>query len=98
MATLFILSHAPHSVPTEAKKLALAKAADCVVLIEDAVYGAGPTATPLAEPLADAASRGLRVCALEPDLRARGVVARVETVDYAGLVDLLAEHDRVVHW
>ena len=97
MSTLFILSHAPHTDPGESGKLDLAREGDAVVLIEDAVYGAGAAVTPLAGPLAELPDRGVEVCVLGPDLQARGVETELPTVDYGGLVDLIATHDRSVH-
>ena len=97
MSTLFILSHAPHADPNESEKLELARPGDAVALIEDAVYGAGPAPTPMTPLLEAAAGRGVKVYALEPDLRARGVTTALPTVDYGGLVDLIAAHHRSVH-
>ena len=97
MSTLFILSHAPHADPNEAEKLVLARPGDAVALIEDAVYGAGSVPTPMTPLLEAAAALGIEVYALEPDLRARGVTTTLPTVDYGGLVDLIAAHDRAVH-
>jgi tRNA 2-thiouridine synthesizing protein B len=51
--------------------------------------------------IADATKR-LKVVALQPDLEARGVAGRlidgVSTVDYAGFVDLVAEHPTNQSW
>ena len=97
MSTLFIMSHAPHTDPGEASKLDLAREGDAVVLIEDAVYAAGPAPTPFTDALDEVAERGVEICALEPDVKARGVTTELATVDYGGLVDLIAAHDRSVH-
>jgi len=97
MPTLFILSHAPHLDPTEAKKIAFAAEGDCVLLIEDGVYAAAPVPTQAAKAMEEAVARGVRVCALRPDLDARGVRTELETVDYPGFVDLIVEYDRSVH-
>ena len=48
-------------------------------------------------------AQGVKFYALGPDLRARGlsderVTDGIEIVDYAGFVDLAAEHDKVVAW
>ncbi len=71
--------------------------ADLADLIEDAVYAATGAPTPLAEALADAAARGIDVHVLAPDLAARGLHSDLAAVDYAGLVELLAAHERAVH-
>jgi len=45
----------------------------------------------------DAAARGIDVHVLAPDLAARGLHSDLAAVDYAGLVELLAAHERAVH-
>ncbi|MBK6334806.1 MAG: sulfurtransferase complex subunit TusB [Betaproteobacteria bacterium] len=71
-----------------------------ILLIEDAVYGAIRGTTVEA-----AVKEGLghfRIVALQPDLDARAVADRViegvGTVDYAGFVDLVAEHRNCQSW
>ena len=97
MSTLFVLSHAPATDPGESRKLTFAREGDAVILIEDAVFGAAPVASPLSAALDDAAERGLSVHVLAPDADARGIEPSLPTVDYAGFVELLANHDRAVH-
>lgn len=97
MPTLFVLSHAPHTDPLEGRRLDMARAGDAVVLIEDAVYGAGAVDTPLTPHLSEAVARGISLHVLAPDLQARAVVTDLDVVDYDGLVDLIAEYDRSVH-
>ncbi len=78
--------------------LRLAQDGHALLLIEDGVYaatkaGAGAIAPVLAR---------LKVYALQPDLEARGmagsVAEGVTTVDYAGFVDLVAEHSNSQSW
>jgi tRNA 2-thiouridine synthesizing protein B len=71
-----------------------------VLLYEDGVYAAikGTAAEGKVK-----SAQGVKFYALGPDLRARGlsnerVTDGVEIVDYAGFVDLAAEHDKVVAW
>ena len=97
MSTLFVLSHAPATDPGESRKLSWAREGDAVVLIEDAVFGAGDAETPLTGVLADADDRGIEVFVLEPDLQARGIESSLASVDYPGFVELLAQYDRAVH-
>ena len=97
MPTLFVLSHAPHSDPFDARTLDLAREGDGVLLIEDAVYAAAAQPTALAPHIAAAKSIGVRFYALEPDVMARGVASEVPTVDYGGFVDLVFAYDRAVH-
>ena len=80
--------------------LRLAQPGHSLLLIEDAVYAA---TRPCAESsgIADAVGR-LKVHVLKPDADARGVAGRlvdgVAAVDYAGFVDLVAEHPTSQSW
>lgn len=81
--------------------LRLAKEGSTILLIEDAVYAA-PKGTAVEEKIAAATTR-YRICALAPDLKARGLgeselVDGIRLVDYGGFVDLVAEHDTVQTW
>lgn len=81
--------------------LRLAKEGSTILLIEDAVYAA-PKGTAIEEKILQATARH-RICALGPDLKARGLgeeglVDGIKLVDYAGFVDLVAEHDTVQAW
>jgi tRNA 2-thiouridine synthesizing protein B len=71
-----------------------------VLLVEDAVYAA-TAAGAATSGIAQAALR-LKVFALRPDLEARGVAAKliegVTAIDYAGFVDLVAEHPTSQTW
>lgn len=72
-----------------------------VLLIEDAVYAALSGTS--AEAQVATALDKLRVYVLGPDLEARGfredrLIAGIGVVDYAGFVDLAAEHDKVQAW
>jgi len=80
--------------------LRLAKAGQAVLLTEDAVYAA-TTAGAAAAGLTAALSR-LKIYALQPDLEARGMAAKlapgVTPVDYGGFVDLVAGHPTNQSW
>ncbi|OQX44370.1 MAG: sulfurtransferase TusB, partial [Candidatus Sedimenticola endophacoides] len=77
-----------------------AQAGSAVLLFEDGVYAAmsgGATEAKVK------AAEGVKFYALGPDMKARGlsvdrVIEGVEIVDYAGFVDLAAEHSKVVSW
>jgi tRNA 2-thiouridine synthesizing protein B len=80
--------------------LRLAKPGHALLLIEDAVYAAtaaGAASAGLAEALAT-----LKVYALQPDVDARGMAGKladgVKAIDYAGFVDLVAEHPNNQSW
>lgn len=97
---LHIVNKSPAQTTSLASCLRLAKDGHALLLTEDGVYAA--TAGVAAGcGLADA-TRRLKVYALQPDLEARGVAGRlidgVSTVDYAGFVDLVAEHSTNQSW
>lgn len=80
--------------------LRLAQPGSTLLLIEDAIYAAtkaGAEASGLS-----AARQSLKVCVLQPDVEARGMVGKlidgVQAVDYAGFVDLVAEHPTNQSW
>lgn len=80
--------------------LRLAQPGHTVLLTEDAVYAA-TSAGGASSGLADALQT-LKVVALQPDVEARGMsgklIAGVTAVDYAGFVDLVAEHPTSQSW
>lgn len=80
--------------------LRLATKGSAVLLIEDAVYAATKGSAVSAK--VQAAMANLKVYALAPDMEARGVASRVmegvNLVDYAGFVDLVAEHNNCQSW
>jgi len=72
-----------------------------ILLIEDGVVAAMKGTS--WQPRLAAAMKDVAVYALAPDLKARGldpanVVEGVKVVDYAGFVDLTAEHHAVQAW
>jgi tRNA 2-thiouridine synthesizing protein B len=72
-----------------------------VLLIEDGVYGA--LAGTSVESHVKSALDSVKIYVLGPDLKARGfseerVVPGISVVDYAGFVDLAAEHSKVQAW
>ena len=80
--------------------LRLAKPGHALLLIEDAVYAATAAGADSAG-LADALAH-LKVYALQPDVDARGMAGKlvdgVKAIDYAGFVDLVAEHPNNQSW
>ena len=76
-------------------------AGDAVLMIEDGVVGARK-GTSASATVQTALANG-SVYALASDLAARGIkpehlIDGVQTVDYAGFVDLVAQHRRTVVW
>ena len=97
---LHIVNKSPTQTSALASCLRLAQDGHALLLTEDAVYAAtaaGVTASGIA-----AATQRLKVYALQPDIAARGMSARlidgVSLVDYAGFVDLVAEHTTNQSW
>ena len=72
-----------------------------VLLMEDAVYAAMDNTR--FQDLVSGAMGRVKVYALGPDLKARGIASErilsgVEIVDYEGFVDLAVTHDSVQAW
>jgi len=80
--------------------LRLAQDGHALLLTEDGIYAA--TAAAAEASGITAAARRLKVFVLLPDAQARGMAARlaagVSVVDYAGFVDLVAEHPNNQSW
>ena len=81
--------------------LAFAQEGAAVLLLEDGVYAAMQGTT--AEETVKGASNRLKLYALGPDLKARGlaedsVIEGIEVVDYDGFVDLAASNERIQPW
>lgn len=97
---LHIVNKSPYEKNALDSCLRVAQPGNAVLLIEDAVYAAvrGGSA---AEKLQKATS-SLKVFALAPDVEARGmrerVIEGVTLVDYAGFVDLVANHPTNQSW
>ncbi len=73
-----------------------------VLLIEDGVTGALQNTT-AASGISDAMDSGIKFAVLGEDLSARGLTTErildgVSVVDYAGFVQLAADHDNVQNW
>lgn len=92
---LHIVNKSPNERNALASCLRVAQAGQALLLIEDGVIAA------TGQGLGDAASR-LKVYALAPDLAARGLAAKlapgITAIDYAGFVDLVAEHSTSQSW
>jgi tRNA 2-thiouridine synthesizing protein B len=96
---LHIVNKSPSERSTLDSVLRIAQSGS-LLLIEDGVYAA--TRGNAAEARLTAAMARLKVYALLPDLEARAVADRVidgvTPVDYAGFVDLVAEHPSCQSW
>jgi tRNA 2-thiouridine synthesizing protein B len=101
MSTLHTVNKSPFEKTTLAACLGHLGAESSVLLLEDGVYAA------LANSASEAQVKGAldsgKVYVLGPDLQARGlaeerIISGISVVDYAGFVDLAAEHDKVQAW
>lgn len=93
---LHIVNKSPAQASSLASCLRLAQPGAALLLIEDGIYAATS-----ADTLA-AALKSLKVYVLQPDVEARGMAGRlvdgVSAIDYAGFVDLVAEHPNNQSW
>ena len=81
--------------------LSLARSGSDVLLIEDGVYGALAGSAHVR--LVAEALEAVRLYALEPDLKARGLsgdrlMPGIEVVGYDGFVDLACANDKIQNW
>jgi tRNA 2-thiouridine synthesizing protein B len=97
---LHIVNKSPFERSSLESCLKHAQPGSAVLLIEDGIYGAlkGTTFTSrMAE-----AMKTLKIYVLQPDVEMRGMQGRlldgIQSVDYAGFVDLVTEHPRVQSW
>lgn len=97
---LHIVNKSPLERSTLDSCLATAQPGAAVLLIEDGVYAA--TRGNAAEAKLCAALANLEIYVLAPDLEARGMAqaltAGVKLVDYAGFVELVAQHKNCQSW
>lgn len=98
---LHILRHSPYSDTRLASCLRAVSSGQSLLLIEEAVYSLLPgTAT---RDALEQLPSNISLYVLENDLLARGltlevVASRVQTTDYLGMVELCANHAKVVSW
>lgn len=102
MATLHTVNKSPFERNSLDSCLNGSKADASILLFEDGVVGAISNSS-VADKLSNAMSNGQSVYVLSNDLSARGLsedrlIEGIKTVDYAGFVQLAADHDRVQSW
>jgi tRNA 2-thiouridine synthesizing protein B len=97
---LHIVNKSPFQTTTLESCLRMAQPGHALLLIEDGIYAA--TVGSAAESRVRQACASLKVYALQADMDARGVTAKlidgVTLVDYAGFVDLTAEYSTSHSW
>ncbi len=97
---LHTINKSPFEHNTFETCLKFAQAGSTVLLIEDGVYAAA-SGTAVSKQVQEA-MKSVSICALKPDVEARGMQNRVmdgvRLVDYEGFVDLVVEHNAVQSW
>jgi tRNA 2-thiouridine synthesizing protein B len=102
MSTLHTVNKSPFERNSLDTCLSLVSNDSTVLLIEDGVSGALQNTTASSR-ISDAMSKGVKFAVLGEDLGARGlstdrVLDGISVVDYAGFVQLAADHDNVQSW
>lgn len=101
MSILHTVNKSPFEKNSLDSCLRLAKKGSAVLLFEDGIYAVIKGAAK--EEQVSSALKELKFYVLGPDLKARGIaedriIDGITVVDYAGFVDLAAEHDKVNAW
>ncbi|MFK5969671.1 MAG: sulfurtransferase complex subunit TusB [Candidatus Marithrix sp.] len=99
--TLHTVNKSPFETNSLETCLRLVRSGHNVLLFEDGVYGASKGTR--FEALLTKAMQNCKIHVLLPDFEARGMstdslISGIETVDYAGFVDLVTENERVQAW
>jgi len=102
MSTLHTVNKSPFDRNSLDTCLSVTKADSTVLMIEDGVAGAMQN-TAASASISDAMGKGVKFAVLGEDLSARGLPADrvmdgISIVDYAGFVQLSADHDNVQSW
>ena len=101
MSTLHTVNKSPFSHNTLSSCIKVCSKLDAILLLEDGVFGAMRSA-PCAEDLSALIARGIKVYALEPDVKARGLsekmLDRIELTSYNEFVQLSLTHRSVQSW
>ncbi len=102
MSTLHTVNKSPFERSSLDTCLSVVSNDSTVLLIEDGVAGALQNTT-ASSSIADAMGNGVKFAVLGEDLGARGLSADrvmdgISVVDYAGFVQLAADHDNVQSW
>ncbi len=94
---LHIVNKSPFEKDAFSSCVAHATSESTILLIEDGVYAALKGSS-----VADKLTAGPKVVALQSDVAARGIESNladgIETIDYAGFVDLVTDNEKVQSW
>ena len=101
MSTLHTVNKSPFTFTTLSSCLQLCGKSDSILLLEDGVFGAMNSA-PCTQEISKLVEQGVKVYALEGDVKARGLQEKIRTdiivTDYCGFVQLTTEHRCVQSW
>lgn len=101
MATLHTVNKSPFSHNTLSSCLSVCGINDGILLLEDGVFGAIRQA-PFANDLQELINKGVKVYALEDDIKARGLIEKLQhriiVTDYNGFVQLSLDFRCVQSW
>jgi len=100
LSTLFTFSKSWHDATFLFEQLGFASQGDSILLLQDAVLASHSPIT-LASFLAKCEAGDVAVYALRDDILLRGVnnkYPQLKSVDYAGFVALVSQHDKQVAW
>jgi tRNA 2-thiouridine synthesizing protein B len=101
MSTLHTVNKSPFSHSTLMSCLQVCGRDDGILLLEDGVFGA-LTSAPCAAELTALIASDVKVHALSPDIKARGLSEKIRNdirlIDYNGFVQLTIEHSCLQSW
>jgi tRNA 2-thiouridine synthesizing protein B len=97
---LHIVNKSPFEKNSLQSCLSCAKDGSTILLIEDGVYGVLKNST--ASTIIQSAMASVNFCALEADVKARGIADKVmdgiKLIDYEGFVELTCENEKLQSW
>jgi tRNA 2-thiouridine synthesizing protein B len=101
MSTLHTINKSPYVYNTLTSCIKICAECDGILLLEDGVFGATPSA-PEADELQILIQRGIKVFALINDVKARGLEEKlaqnIKLIDYNTFVQLTLDHRCVQSW
>lgn len=101
MSTLHTVNKSPFTYSTLTSCMSVCNEADGILLLEDGVFGAMACA-PCADQLRGLINRGVKVYALDSDIKARGlqekILSDIQLTNYSEFVQLSIRHRCVQSW
>ena len=95
--TLFVVSRSPWRIKEVETITKLASSGDAVIFIQEGVYHAGNVPEEIHANMQLLHDSGVSIHFLEPDMLARGLQERENSVDYEGFLDLIEKHQNIFH-